>query len=256
MAEAERYATVDVIASVSEQGADAILSPRTWRTETDWAYRHFVANETVDGRCFPSMPPASGAPLVADMSSCLFTSPLSVSDFGVIYAGAQKNFGPAGVTLVIVRDDCLGQVLPMTPRMFDYAEHADAGSMLNTPPVFAWYVLGVMMDWMIEQGGVGALSDAVREKSARLYAYIDGSALYDCTVPASIRSPNVVFRLRDSALEADFLAGAKALGLVGLKGHRAVGGIRASLYHGVPVEAVDALIDWMDTFAVRQGEVG
>ena len=183
------------------------------------------------------------------MSSTLLSRPLDVTRFGIIYAGAQKNIGPAGLTVVIVRKDLAGQARADTPTLLDYAAHAAAGSMLNTPPTYAWYLAGLVFEWLIEQGGLAAMAKLNERKAARLYAAIDASNFYNCPVAAPHRSwMNAPFTLADPALDATFLAEATAAGLLNLKGHRSVGGMRASLYNAVTEEAVAALIEFMAAF--------
>lgn len=248
--EAARLCSVNVVASAEEHSFDRIPDPAAWACSADAAYLHICSNETIGGVQFHSFPDrAGGPPLVADMSSDILSRPIDVSRFGLIYAGAQKNVGPAGLTLVVVRKDLVGAARPGTPSMLDYAVHAEAGSMSNTPPTYAWYLAGLVFAWIRSLGGVAALDELNRRKAGKLYAAIDGSNLFRAPVVVEDRSiMNVPFTLPDGELDAAFLAGAKDRGLLNLKGHRSVGGMRASLYNAVPESAVDALISYMQEF--------
>ncbi len=198
--------------------------------------------------------PASDVPLVADMSSDILSRPVDVSRFGLIYAGAQKNIGPAGLTVVIVRKDLIGKARAGTPSMLDYAVHAEAGSMSNTPPTYAWYLAGLVFEWMKGQGGLPAIAALNARKAGKLYGALDNSNFYSTPVAPGCRSlMNVPFTLPDAALDAVFLKGADARGLTNLKGHRSVGGMRASLYNAVPEAAVDALVEYMQVFEREHG---
>jgi phosphoserine aminotransferase len=213
------------------------------------AYVHYTSNETIGGVEFGYIPETRGVPLVADMSSNILSRSIEVSRFGLIYAGAQKNIGPAGLTIVIVREQLLGRARAETPGIFDYRQVADQHSMLNTPPTFAWYVAGLVFKWLRKRGGLGAMQEVNRRKAARLYAAIDSSSLYRNAVAADARSwMNVVFALTAPALETLFLERAEQAGLRNLRGHRAVGGMRASIYNSMPPEGVEALIDFMQQF--------
>jgi phosphoserine aminotransferase len=258
--EARKYCTPHVVASAKASGYTDVPAPTAWQTQRDAAYRHICTNETIHGvEIFESTIAAARAiddvPLVADMSSHILSRPMDVSAFGCIYAGAQKNIGPSGLTLVIVRDDLLGGAHPMTPSVFDYTQQAKSEWMLNTPPTFAVYLAGLTFKWIKEQGGLAAMDEINRRKADKLYASIDQSqGFYRNAVAPSYRSRmNVPFMLRDEALNAPFLAEAEARGLVGLKGHKAVGGMRASIYNAVGMDAVDALCTLMDEFARRHG---
>ena len=252
--EARRYCEVNVAAS-SEAGGYTTIPPReSWRLDPEAAYVHYTPNETIGGVEFHWIPDTGDVPLVADMSSTILSRPVDVSRFGLIYAGAQKNIGPAGLTVVIVRRDLVGETLPGTPTMLDYAAHAEAGSMLNTPPTFAWYLAGLVFQWLLEQGGLEAMAERNRRKAEKLYAAIDASGFYRNPVDPACRSwMNVPFTLADAALDATFLEEAKAAGLVALKGHRSVGGMRASIYNAMPEEGVDRLIEFMQDFERRHG---
>jgi len=220
------------------------------------AYRHVCTNETVHGVEAPSLDalPDDGVPLVADMSSHLLSRPVDVSRFGLIYAGAQKNIGPSGLVIVIVREDLLGGAWAGTPSVMDYAVQAESASLLNTPATYAIYIAGLVFQWLKTQGGVDAIEQRNIEKAAQLYAYIDASDFYNNDVHKDSRSRmNVPFRLVDASLDARFLEEAARLGLMQLKGHKSVGGMRASLYNAMPLEGVRALVDFMSDFAVRHG---
>ncbi|MBM7333478.1 MAG: 3-phosphoserine/phosphohydroxythreonine transaminase [Alcanivorax sp.] len=250
--EARRFCEVNVAASSEDANFSYAPAQSEWRLSDDAAYVHYCPNETIGGLEFDFVPEVD-KPLVADMSSTILSRPMDVSRFGLIYAGAQKNIGPAGLTLVIVRKDLLGRAGPTVPSMLDYKIHADNGSMYNTPPTFAWYLAGLVFEWLKEQGGVSAMGEINRRKADKLYAYIDGSDFYANPVRPGQRSwMNVPFVLADSALDKAFLAEAEAAGLRNLKGHRSVGGMRASIYNAVPEAAVDALIGFMSDFEKRK----
>jgi len=215
-------------------------------------YLHYTPNETIGGVEFDYVPEAGEVPLVADFSSTILSRPIDVSRYGLIYAGAQKNMGPSGLAVVIVREDLLGRARPVTPTVLDYQKMADADSMLNTPPTFAIYLLGLIGHWIEDGGGLEAMAERNRAKAELLYGYIDSSDFYANPVQERSRSwMNVPFTLADPARDADFLAGAEAAGLTNLKGHRSVGGMRASIYNAMPIEGVRALIDYMTDFAAR-----
>jgi phosphoserine aminotransferase len=251
--EARRYARVNLAASRASDNYRSAPAQTELRLSPDAAYLHYTSNETIGGVEFDYIPDSGDLPLVADMSSDILSAPLDVSRFGLIYAGAQKNIGPAGLTVVIVRDDLIGQTLPGTPSMYDYKIHADAGSMSNTPPTFSWYLAGLVFQWLKRQGGLEAMAERNRRKAAKLYAAIDGSDFYANPVAVHNRSiMNVPFTLADAALENRFLELAEAEGMLNLKGHRSVGGMRASLYNAVPEAAVEALIDFMRRFEKEQ----
>ena len=246
--EAKRLCDVNVIAS----GADHIPARASWRCDPEAAYLHICSNETIGGVQFQEFPD-SDVPLVADMSSDILSREVDVGRFGLIYAGAQKNMGPAGLTLVIVRKDLLGNVRPGTPTLLDYAVHAEAGSMSNTPPTYAWYLAGLVFQWLKAQGGLGQIERVNRRKAGKLYAAIDSSNLYHSPVAQADRSfMNVTFTLPRPELDDQFLAGAREAGLLNLKGHRSVGGMRASIYNAVPEAAVDALVAYMGEFEQAQ----
>jgi len=252
--EAGRFCDVNVAASSESSNFDRIPAFEEWALSPDAAYLHVCSNETIGGVQFHQMPPAPNCPLVADMSSDILSRPIDVSRFGLIYAGAQKNIGPAGLTVVIVRRDLLGRAGPGVPSMLDYAVHADADSMSNTPPTYAWYLAGLVFEWLKAQGGLSAIAGINQRKAAKLYSAIDNSNFYSSPVAPENRSQmNVPFTLPDPALDAVFLEKAGQAGLTNLKGHRSVGGMRASIYNAVPEAAVDALIDFMAGFENEQG---
>lgn len=254
IAEAKRYCDVQVIASTESEGFSRTPRSDEIRLNANAAYLHYTSNETIGGVEFSFIPDTGELPLVVDMSSDILSRPVDVSQFGVIYAGAQKNIGPAGLTVVIVRDDLLGQTLPGTPTMYDYQVQAQGGSMHNTPPTFAWYLAGLVFQWLKKQGGVEALESLNRRKAAKLYATIDNSHFYSNPVSLSSRSiMNVPFTLADAALDDLFLQESEKAGLLNLQGHRSVGGMRASIYNAVTEEAVDSLIAFMTDFEKRHG---
>jgi phosphoserine aminotransferase len=252
--EAKRYAEVNIVADGSATKFTTIPEPRTWKLSKNAAYLHYVANETVFGVEFHDVPSVSDAPLVSDMSSTLLSRPIDVSRFGVIYAGAQKNIGPAGLVIVIVREDLLGRARRETPGAIDFKTMAAADSMWNTPPTLSWYIAGLVFEWLAEQGGLAAMAEVNQRKAEKLYATIDGSGFYKNPVEKSARSwMNVPFTLADPKLDDAFLKESKAAGLTNLKGHRVVGGMRASIYNAMPEAGVDALIAFMQDFAKRRG---
>ena len=249
IAEARRYCEVNVVASSEDSNFTSIPAFDSWQRNTDAAYLHYTPNETIGGVEFHWLPECGDVPLVVDMSSTILSRPIDVSRFGVIYAGAQKNIGPAGLTVVIVRDDLLGETLAGTPSMFDYKLHADSGSMLNTPPTFGWYLAGLVFKWLKQQGGLAAMAVINQRKSQRLYDAIAQSGFYSSPVAVDCRSwMNVPFTLADAGLDGEFLSRAQSAGLLNLKGHRSVGGMRASIYNAMPEAGVDALIDFMGEF--------
>ncbi len=255
IAEARHLAGAHVAASSEANGLTAVPRPEDIVLSSDAAYLHYTANETIGGLEFDYIPEIGDVPLVCDMSSSILSGPLDVSRFGVIYAGAQKNIGPAGLTLVIVRDDLLERALPNTPTMFNYRVMAENGSMFNTPPTYAWYLAGLVFDWLRhDMGGLEAMDRLNARKSEKLYAAIDASDFYSSPIAMPNRSRmNVPFVLADETLNDAFLNDAEAAGLLNLKGHRSVGGMRASLYNAVPEAAVDALVDFMREFERRHG---
>jgi len=252
--EAERYVKVNVAANSKATKFTTVPDPSTWKVSTNAAYLHYTPNETVFGVEFHTVPAVSDAPLVADMSSTLLSRPIDVSRFGIIYAGAQKNIGPAGLALVIVREDLLGRARRETPGVVDYKLMAENDSMWNTPSTLSWYFAGLVFEWLKEQGGLAAMGKLNERKARKLYAAIDGSGYYKNPVEKAHRSwMNVPFTLPSEELDKPFLTAAKAAGLTNLKGHRVVGGMRASIYNAMPEAGVDALIDFMADFAKRHG---
>ncbi|MGL5291425.1 MAG: 3-phosphoserine/phosphohydroxythreonine transaminase [Vibrionaceae bacterium] len=254
IAEAKKYCTPnEVEIRTTLEGKKALLAPSQWRLDEKSAYVHFCSNETIDGVEISALP-STYLPIVADMSSNILSKPLDVSKFGVIYAGAQKNIGPAGLTLVLVRDDLLGKVRKVTPSILDYSTLVAKESMFNTPPTFAWYLAGEVYEWLLAQGGLAAVELRNAQKAALLYDAIDSCDFYHNNVHASCRSRmNVPFTLSDSRLDALFLQKASAQGLVALKGHRDAGGMRASIYNAMPYAGVQALANFMHEFAKENG---
>lgn len=253
ISDAKKYCTVNLAASSEGGKFTSIPSFESWSLHKDSAYVHYTPNETIGGVEFHWIPETGDVPLVADFSSTIFSRPIDVSRFGLIYAGAQKNIGPAGVTLVIVRDDLIGHALPMTPSVFDYAKQAEADSMLNTPPTFGVYLAGLVFKWVKAQGGLEAMATINERKAKKLYAAIDGSNFYSNPVEKASRSwMNVPFILAKPELDKEFLSGATSAGLTTLEGHRSVGGMRASIYNAMPEAGVDALISYMADFENRK----
>jgi len=252
--EAKRHCQVNVVAS-SEDSRFSTIPPRaSWNCDPDAAYFHYTPNETIGGVEFHEIPDVGDVPLVADMSSTILSRPLDVSRFGVIYAGAQKNIGPAGLTIVIVREDLMGAAHPLTPSVLDYKNQADNDSMSNTPPTYAWYIAGLVFKWLLEQGGLNAMGERNQRKAQLLYDAIDNSGYYKNPVDPNCRSwMNVPFTLPDANLDKTFLAEAKEAGLLTLAGHRSVGGMRASIYNAMPEAGVRALVDFMADFQRRHG---
>lgn len=252
IAEGKRYGEVKVLADTS---ADyTVPDADRLSFSADAAYVHYTPNETIQGVEFPYVPETGDIPLVADMSSTILSRPLDVSKFGIIYAGAQKNVGPAGLTLVIVREDLIGQASDSCPAMLNYKIHADAGSMYNTPPTYSWYLAGLVFQWLKKQGGLEVMAVINERKAASLYSVIDASGFYANPVDPRCRSwMNVPFTLADPGLDSLFLDEAARVGLKTLKGHRSVGGMRASIYNAMPEEGVAALIEFMKEFERKYG---
>ena len=252
IAEAKRYCNVNVVASSEDTNFSTIPPFESWKLGEDAAYLHYTPNETIGGVEF-FWTPEVGVPVVADMSSTILSRVINVDDFGVIYAGAQKNIGPAGLTLAIVRRDLLGTVHQYCPAMLDWQVAADNDSMYNTPPTYALYLAGLVFDWLQEQGGLVAMEAINRNKAEKLYSAIDSSDFYANPVEVPSRSlMNIPFTLADAELDKLFLQEAEAAGLQNLKGHRSVGGMRASIYNAVGMDAVDALIAFMVDFEKRR----
>ena len=254
IAEASRYADVNVAASSEDSGFTTVPLQDTWNTRANAAYLHYTPNETIGGLEYDFIPESGSVPLVADMSSTMLSRPVDVSRFGLIYAGAQKNIGPSGLVVVIVRKDLLGKARAETPTMMNYQVLADNDSMYNTPATYSWYLAGLVFKWLKAQGGVPGMEALNRRKSRKLYDYIDNSDFYANPIDPRFRSwMNVPFTLADDGLNGAFLKGAEARGLLNLKGHRSVGGMRASIYNAMPEAGVDALIDYMAGFVKEHG---
>lgn len=252
IAEAKKFATVNVVASSEESNFSTIPSFNTWNLNPDACYFHYTPNETIGGVEFDWIPEVGDVPLVADMSSTILSRPLDVSKYGLIYAGAQKNMGPAGLTLVIIRDDLIKQPLAGTPAMFSYITHSDNDSMYNTPPTYAWYLAGLVFQWIKQKGGLDAMAKINQQKAQVLYDAIDSSSFYASPVDENCRSwMNIPFTLANPDLDADFLVQSQSRGLLSLKGHRSVGGMRASIYNAMPPEGVQALVNFMQDFETQ-----
>jgi len=252
MAEAKKFCAVNVVASSEDRNFTYVPKQATWKLSRDAAYVHVCTNETIGGVEFHWTPDTGEVPLVADMSSHILSKPIDVTKFGLIYAGAQKNIGPAGLVVVIVRDDLLGRALPDTPNVLNYQQMAEADSMINTPPTFSVYLAGLTFKWLLERGGLKGIEQANIRKAKLLYGYIDGQDFYSNPIAKEDRSRmNVPFTLRDDKLDAKFLAEAEARGLSQLKGHRSVGGMRASIYNAMPMDGVEALVEFMEEFRRR-----
>lgn len=244
--EAKKFGSVNIAADTT--AAFRAPAQSELSLSADAAYVHYTPNETIQGVEFPYVP-ETNAPLIADMSSTILSRPMDVSKYGIIYAGAQKNIGPAGLTIVIVRDDLIGKAADSIPTMMNYKTHADEGSMYNTPPTYAWYLSGLVFQWLKDLGGLEAMAVINERKSQILYEAIDASSFYNNPVEVECRSwMNVPFTLANAELDAAFLEGASKLGLKTLKGHRSVGGMRASIYNAMPEEGVIALVDYMKEF--------
>lgn len=251
--EASKITNINIVASSESSNFDHVPNEETWKCSENSAYLHYVANETIQGNALHA-PPSTKAPLIADMSSVILSEPIDVSRFSMIYAGAQKNIGPAGLTICIIKNDFLKDASTDLPGMLQYAKHADAESMFNTPPTFAWYLSGKVFTWLKGQGGLESMGEINNLKAQRLYDFIDESDLYSNPVFEENRSiMNIPFLLADPELDAEFLHDAENAGLLNLKGHRSVGGMRASIYNAVPIEAVDALINFMGDFQSKHG---
>jgi len=256
--EAERFCKVNVIAEPKDGAGDGqprvIPKTEAWSLNPDAAYAYYTDNETISGVQFSGIPDVGDVPLVTDMTSNLLSRPLDVSRYGVIFAGAQKNIGPSGLVFVIVREDLLGYAPKHIPSMYDYAIQAKSGSMYNTPPNYSWYMSGLVLKWIKEQGGLKAMERMSHIKAGKLYQMIDNSGFYHNPVEPEFRSNmNVPFTLIDESLNEKFVRDATGRGLVALKGHRCVGGMRASMYNAMPEDGVDALIDFMQDFERNNG---
>ncbi len=253
--EARKFCHVNIAADNKDKNCTYVPEFKSWKLDKDAAYVHYTPNETIGGVEFGWIPDTGDVPLVADMSSNILSRPYDVSQFGLIYAGAQKNIGPAGVTVVIVRDDLVGHADPRLPTMLDYKIHADNDSMYNTPPTYGIYMAGLVFQWLKKNGGVAAMETTNIAKAKLLYDAIDASGgFYVCPVAKADRSRmNVPFKTGEAARDADFLKQAEAQGLLQLKGHKLAGGMRASIYNAMPVAGVQALVDFMKDFARRNG---
>lgn len=252
--EAKRYGDIHAVDALTRiDGKHAITTQDTWNLSSDAAYVHYADNETIGGIQFASIPDVE-VPLVSDFSSSILSAPLDVSKFGLIYAGAQKNIGPAGLTIVIVREDLLDQSKAEIPSILKYADQAKNGSMVNTPATYSWYLSGLVFEWLLAQGGVEGIHQLNQQKAELLYGYIDGSGFYQNPIVKENRSiMNIPFTLADEGLEKTFLVEAEQQHLLNLAGHRSVGGMRASIYNAVPLQGVQALVEFMQDFARRYG---
>jgi phosphoserine aminotransferase len=249
ISEAKKYCEVNVAATSADKNFSYAPSQDQWKLNPDAAYVHYTSNETIGGVEIFWTPETGKVPLVADMSSHILSRPIDVSKFGLIYAGAQKNIGPAGLTIVIVRDDLIGETLTGTPTMFDYKVQADNDSMYNTPPTFAIYVAGLVFKLLKARGGLAEMEKVNIRKANLLYDYLDSTDFYRCPTAKENRSRmNIPFTLKNEALDEEFLKQAKGRGLVQLKGHRSVGGMRASIYNAMPEAGVQTLVDFMKDF--------
>jgi phosphoserine aminotransferase len=253
--EARRFSSqVSVLADEAASAYTTVPPEDSLRVPPDAAYLHYTANETIGGVEFPYVPASGAVPLIADLSSTILSRPLAVEKFGLIYAGAQKNIGPAGLTVVIVRAELLGRARAGTPAVLDYQALADEDSMLNTPPTFAWYMAGLVFKWLERQGGLEVMGARNQAKARLLYGVLDASGFYRSPVAVNCRSwMNVPFTLKNPELDARFVSEARAAGLVNLEGHRSVGGMRASLYNAMPLTGVQALVAFMAEFERRHG---
>lgn len=251
--EAKNFGNINVIEiNQDSEDSSSLVASADWPLNNDAAYVHYCPNETVNGLEINTIPETNGIPLVADMSSTILSHEVDVSKFGLIYAGAQKNIGPSGLTIVIVREDLLGRAQKATPCIMNYKTSADNDSMYNTPPTYAWYLAGLVFEWLKELGGVKAIAKVNQAKAELLYQTIDNSSLYLNHIESQYRSKmNIPFWLNDESLNAKFLSESQAVGLTALKGHRIVGGMRASIYNAMPIEGVQALVDFMQQFEQR-----
>jgi phosphoserine aminotransferase len=248
--DARAFGTINVVCSTEIENYKHVPAYESWKLNKDAAYLHICTNETMSGVEFDSLPNAGSVPIVADMSSHILSREIDVTKFGVIYAGAQKNIGPAGLCLVIVREDLLDCASPQTPAVFHWKTQAENASMINTPPTYSIYIAGLVFEWLLAQGGVASIEKTNIEKAKLLYDYIDSTDFYANHVAINNRSRmNIPFYLKNESLNDTFLKGAEAAGLLQLKGHRAVGGMRASIYNAMPIEGVQVLVDYMKSFA-------
>ena len=253
ISEASKITTVNTVASSELSNFQHVPDPREWSHTKNAAYFHYVANETIQGNALHH-PPEIQTPLIADMSSVILSEPIDVSKFSMIYAGAQKNIGPAGLTICIIKDEFLATASDALPEMLQYSKHANSDSMFNTPPTFAWYLAGKVFSWLKTNGGLEAIAKINHAKAKSLYEFIDASDFYSNPISIANRSiMNVPFILKDSNLDAQFLHDSKNAGLLNLKGHRSIGGMRASIYNATPQDAIDALIEFMREFEKKHG---
>jgi phosphoserine aminotransferase len=252
--EAKLFCQANVIASSEDKNFTYAPDKASWQLNREAAYVHYTANETIGGVEFHWTPETGDVPLVCDMSSNFLSKPVDVARYGLIYGGAQKNIGPAGLTIVIVRDDLVGKALPKTPAMLDYKNHADNGSMYNTPPTFAIYMAGLVFKWLKGEGGLAGIEQKNIAKARLLYDFLDRSSFFKNPVRKEDRSRmNIPFTLNNPELDEEFLKGAKGRGMVQLKGHRSVGGMRASIYNAMKLEAVQTLVEYMGEFEAKNG---
>lgn len=252
--EAKKYGEVNVAASSEDKGFTYVPPQSGWQTKSDAAYLHVCTNETIGGVEYHWVPDPGEVPLVADMSSNILSCKIDVSKFAVIYGGAQKNIGPAGLTFAIVRDDLLDRALPITPTVFHWKEQAEHESMVNTPPTYSIYIAGLVFEWLIEQGGLAVIEKINKQKAALIYDYLDSTNFYTSPVSKDARSRmNIPFHLHDDRLNEAFLQGAEQQGLLQLKGHRSVGGMRASIYNAMPIEGVRVLVEYLRDFEKTHG---
>lgn len=247
--EASRYGKCNAVASSKDKTFSYIPELDKSKFDPEADFFHICYNNTIYGTRFNELPDTGDVPIIADMSSCILSEPVDVSKYGMIYAGAQKNMGPAGLTVVIIREDLIGNAMDITPTMFNYQIHADNGSMYNTPPTYGIYILGLVLDWVAEKGGLEAMAKYNAEKAAILYDFLDESKLFKATVQGKDRSlMNVPFVTGNEELDAKFVSEAKKAGLINIKGHRSVGGMRASIYNAMPIDGVKALVEFMRKF--------
>lgn len=252
--EARTFCDVNLVADSTDNRFTTIAGSNDWQLSADAAYVHYTPNETIHGLEFADIPDVGDVPLVADLSSTILSRPIDVSRFGMIYAGAQKNIGPAGLCIVIIRKDLMGDVLPGTPAMLNYQTHADHGSMFNTPATYSWYLAGLVFEWLKQKGGLEAMAEINKRKADKLYHAVDNSSFYANPVDKRYRSwMNIPFTLADDSLDKLFLQQAAEQNLLTLKGHRDLGGMRASLYNAMPESGVDALIAFMNEFERQHG---
>ena len=253
IAEAAQITTVNIVASSETSNFQHVPNSDTWNESSNAAYFHYVANETIQGNAL-HLPPNTNTPIVADMSSVILSEPIDVSKFSMIYAGAQKNIGPAGLTICIIKDNFLETASTKLPAMLQYSKHADSESMFNTPPTFAWYLSGKVFAWLKTNGGLKSMARINHSKAESLYSFIDASDFYSNPISHENRSiMNIPFLLKDSDLDAEFLQESENEGLLNLKGHRSIGGMRASIYNATPQDAIDALIEFMREFEKKHG---